>query len=248
MWLGSLLLVVAGATTIGVLYPNTAEDDEPESAAVAPSRPAQVYREPKTVRLTKAERDAALRNALQFVNTAVARRRVERSYDLVTPELREGISRSEWRTGEIPVVPFPATEVRVRVDYSYSNELGLTMLLLPPAKSGSAPATFNMDMRARGRPGERRWLVSSWTPTANVTELPVGEEAGSGPAAAGFPNLGQAGENQKGLQAPLGAMWIVLPVGIIGLGLLIPIGLGVRSWVQNRRALREYEALRALDR
>jgi hypothetical protein len=245
MWLGSLLLVVGGAIAIGIMYPNTA-DDEPESAAVARSQ-GQVYREPKTVRLTKADREVALRNALEFVNTAVARRRVERSYELVTPELRQGLSRSEWAKGEIPVVPFAAAEVRARIDYSYANEIGLTMQLLPPANSRTAPATFNMDLRALGSKGERRWLVSSWTPTASTTQLPEAEEGGSGAEAAGFPNIGEAAEAQKGLDAPLSAAWIVVPLSIIGLALLVPIGLGVRSWFQNRRALREYEASRALD-
>jgi hypothetical protein len=246
MWLGAFLLLVGGAVAVGVLYPNTADDEEPESAAVAP-RPAQVYREPKTVRLTKADREVALRSALQFVNTAVARRRVERSYDLVTPELRQGMSRSEWGKGEIPVVPFPAAEVRVRVDYSYANELGLTMLLLPAATSRAAPASFNMDLRAVGSAQKRRWLVSSWTPIANTTQLPVAQEAESGPGAAGFPNVGAVRESQRGLEAPLGAIWIIVPLSIFGLAVMVPVALGVRSWLQNRRALREYERTRPLD-
>lgn len=240
-----MLAVVAGAVALGVLYPNTA--DEPDDQPIAAAGPGQVYREPETVRLTKAERTAALRNALEFVNTAVARRKVERSYDLVAPELRQGISRSEWRQGDIPVVPFPATEVRVRVDYSYRNELGLTMLLIPPASAKAAPATFNMDMRASGSSAGRRWLVSSWTPTAGTTELPAAEEEGSGSAAAGFPNVGQVAESQRGGNAPLGAGWIIVPLSIFALMLLVPIGLGVRSWLQDRRALREYEASRPLD-
>jgi hypothetical protein len=246
MWVGALLLLVGAAIAAGVFYPNTADDDEPESAAVAPRR-AQMYREPKTVRLTKADREVALRNALQFVNTAVARRRVERSYDLVTPDLRQGISRAEWGKGEIPVVPYPAAEVRVRVDYSYENELGLTMMLVPPSTSRVAPATFNMDMRAIGSPKDRRWLVSSWTPTANITELPAAQDAGSGPEASGFPNLGNTDQGQRGLNAPLGAAWIIVPLSVFGLALMIPVALGVRSWLQNRRALREYERTRPLD-
>jgi hypothetical protein len=238
--------VVGGAIALGILYPNTASNDEPQSAAGTP-RQAQVYREPKTVKLTKAQRDAALRNALEFVNTAVARKRVERSYELVTPDLRQGISRSEWGKGEIPVVPFPAAEVRVRVDYSYANELGLTMLLLPPASTRTQPATFNMDMRAVGPADKRQWLVSSWTPSANTQQLPASEDAATGSEAAGFPNVGAALESQRGLDAPLSGAWLILPLSVIGLALMIPIGLGIRSWAQNRRALREYEASKAFD-
>jgi hypothetical protein len=244
MWLGALLLVVGGAVVFGILYPNTGKDDEPENAAPV-SRAAQIYEEPRTVKLTKADREAALANALQFVNTAVARRGIDRSYDLVTPELKQGMTRSDWATGEIPVVPFPAAEVRARIDYSYANEIGLTMLLLPPANSRSAPATFNMDMRVHQAAGKKQWLVSAWTPTANTGQLPSSDEGATGAEAAGFPNVGDAMESQRGLDAPLSAAWIVVPLSVIGLALLVPIGLGVRSWIQNRRALREYEASRA---
>jgi hypothetical protein len=80
-----------------------------------------------------------------------------------------------------------------------------------------------------------------------MTDLPAAEDAGRGPGAAGVPNVGGLSESEGGLNAPLGAGWLVVPLSIFVLILLLPIGLGVRSWLQNRRALREYEATRALD-
>lgn len=244
MWVGFVLLVLGGAVTLGVLYPNTADEPEQQSAAV---EPGQVYREPKTVKLTNADRAVALQTALRFVNTAVARRDSEVSYDLVAPELRQGMTREQWRTGEIPVVPFPAAEVRVRVDYSYRNELGLRMMLVPPSTSELRPTSFNMDLRASGSGDRRRWLVSSWTPNA-ATVMPQAEQQSGnagGASSAGFPQLGD--DNSEGLGAPLGAAWILVPLGVLGLVLLVPLGLAIRSWRENRRALRDYEATRPLD-
>jgi hypothetical protein len=43
----------------------------------------------------------------QFVATAVTRQNLHASYTLVTPKLRQGMSRSAWATGAIPVQPFP---------------------------------------------------------------------------------------------------------------------------------------------
>ena len=43
----------------------------------------------------------------QFVATAVTREDLHTSYTLVTPKLRQGMSRSAWATGTIPVQPFP---------------------------------------------------------------------------------------------------------------------------------------------
>jgi hypothetical protein len=245
MWLGGGLLVVGGVVALGIAYPNTAK----EPAAAPRSEPGQVYVEPKTVRLTNADRQTALRTALRFVNTAVARRNVDDSYALVTPELRQGMSKSEWANGEIPVVPFPATEVRVRIDYSYANELGLKMLLMPPSTSELVPATFNLDMRGSGPEDRKRWLVSAWTPSSTAapqTDIaPTSGQGSSGASASGLPNLGD--QQPEGLNAPLGAAWIIVPLGILGLVLLVPIGLGIRSWLENRRALREYEKTRPLD-
>jgi hypothetical protein len=239
-----VLLAIGGAVTLGVLYPNTADKPEQQSAAV---EPGQVYREPKTVKLTNADRAIAIQTALRFVNTAVARRHSEVSYDLVAPELRQGMTRDQWRTGEIPVVPFPATEVRVRVDYSYRNELGLRMMLVPPSTSELRPTTFNMDLQAVGSGDKRRWLVSSWTPNAETLTPQLEQESGNagGASAAGFPKL--ADDDSEGLGAPLGAAWILVPLGVLGLVLLVPLGLAIRSWRENRRALRDYEATRPLD-
>jgi hypothetical protein len=238
-----VLLAIGGAVALGLLYPNTAKEPQRQARA----EPGQVYHEPKTVKLTKADRDTAIRTALRFVNTAVARRHSEEAYELVAPDLRQGLTREQWRTGEIPVVPFPATEVRVRVDYSYRNELGLRMMLIPPSTSELRPATFNMDLQAAGSGDERRWLVSSWTPDAAAPIPQVAQESedARGPAAAGFPALRD--DDPKGLGAPLGAEWILVPIGVLGVVLLVPLGLAIRSWRENRRALREYEATRPLD-
>ena len=42
----------------------------------------------------------------RFVATAVLRVDTACSYELVTPELRQGLTREQWAAGEIPVIPF----------------------------------------------------------------------------------------------------------------------------------------------
>ncbi len=205
--------------------------------------PVQVYREPTPVRLTQADRVLAIKTAMKFVNTAVARRHVGDSYALVAPVLRGGISQAEWAKGDaIPVVPYPAAEARVRVDYSFRNELGLKLLLIPPTASKINPMTFNMDLTARGSGVERRWLVNGWTPSG-VVSAPAGDGGGGG--ALGGTNL--APQNTEGLESPLGAAWIIVPIALLGAVVLVPIGVGIRSWRENRRAVRDYERMRSLD-
>lgn len=237
---GGALLVLATVITIGISFRNTA----PREESTLRNDPIQVYHAPTPVRLTKADRTLALTTALKFVNTAVARRHVGDSYDLVSRDLRAGISPAEWAKGdEIPVVPYPAAEARVRVDYSYRNELGLTMLLVPPSTAKLTPMTFNMDMTAVGSGAKRRWLVNAWTPSGGGVSAPAGGDGGGG--VIGGTSL--APQNAEGLDAPIGAGWIIVPVALLGAVALVPIGLGIRSWRENRRALRDYEASRTLE-
>ena len=223
--------------TLGIVFRNTAPADE----ETLRTDPIQVYREQAPVPLTKTDRTLAFKTALKFVNTAVARRHVEDSYDLVSPDLRAGISEATWAKGEeIPVVPYPAVEARVRVDYSFRNELGLSLMLVPTAASKLTPMTFNMDMTAQGNGTDRHWLVSSWTPSG-VRNAPTGG-GDSGGGVLGGTSL--APQNAEGLESPLGAAWIIAPLVLLGGVLLVPIVIGVRSWRANRRAVRDYEATR----
>jgi hypothetical protein len=234
------VLVLGSAVTLGIVFRNTAQ---PEKETLR-NDPIQVYKEPVPVKLSKTDRALALDTALKFVNTAVARRHVEDSYALASPGLREGLTRSQWSRGEIPVIPYPATEARVRVDYSFRNELGLTLLLVPSSVSKLNPMAFNMDLTARGTGNERRWLVNSWTPSGAPAAATV-DGGGGGGGVLGGTNL--APQNTEGLDSPIGAGWIIAPIALLGAVLLVPIVVGIRSWRENRKAMRDYEAMRSLD-
>jgi hypothetical protein len=225
--------------TLGIVFRNTA----PVEKETLRNDPLQVYKEPVPVKLTKTDRALALDTALKFVNTAVARRHVEDSYALAAPDLRGGLTRSQWAGGEIPVIPYPATEARVRVDYSFRNELGLTLLLVPTSTSKLNPMSFNMDMTASGTGLERRWLVSSWTPSGAPAAATVGGGGSGEGGVLGGTNL--APQNTEGLDSPIGAGWIIAPIALLGAVLLVPIGVGIRSWRENRKAMRDYEAMRS---
>jgi hypothetical protein len=90
-------------------------------------------------------RHAVRRVLARFVGTAVARCRVGDSWDLAGPSLRQGVSRDEWRRGEIPIVPYPAARHGRGswdlVNYSYRNRVGLEVLLFPRPGSGYSMAT-----------------------------------------------------------------------------------------------------------
>jgi len=235
-WGSGALLAVGGLVAIGLLWPNTApSNDEP----IDKTRPPQVYREPQTVKLTRASRAQALTTAANFVKTAVVRRNVGRSWDLVSPALKQNVTRSEWNSGNIPVVPYPVAQARWKLDYSYEDGLGLQVLLFPEARSGLRPNLFFMELKRVGDSGHRRWVVDSWAPSG-VTS-PAFQAPGNAPGRGGG-SLGVQPVNSAvvGGDSRLGATWLLVPIGLLGIVPVVLILLAVRSWLRGRRAERAY--------
>jgi hypothetical protein len=123
----------------------------------------EYYRQPKHVPFRAADRHAARKVLARFVSTAVARCDVGQSWDLAGPTLREGFTRQQWRTGDIPIVPYPAAKHGQGswdlVNYSYRNRVGLEVMLFPKPGSGYSMATADTEL-VRDRGG--RWLVDYW--------------------------------------------------------------------------------------
>ncbi len=231
LWVGSLVAAGTGVAVTVALIGNTAKP-EPERFTNAK---VWVYREPKLARLTSAERQRLLDTSLHFVRTAVARKHLDEAWALAGPELRQGMSRREWLTGDIPVVPFPAVGVaQWDVAYSYENDVAFQIsLVAKPGTSSVVGKTFTIEL-TRPRAG-RAWRVAAWAPLGisgpgNDVEIAAQE---------------QANEAAK-VSAPLAMWWLALPVGVLALVLLIPLSLAVRSWLLHRRFEREYRAERGL--
>lgn len=233
-WIGAGVAVVAGTIAVGVLWPNSSREEPSTFSA----EEAYVYREPKEVELTRAERARALAIAANFVTHAVARRKVELSYDLVGPDLKGGMTRAQWSEGTIPVVPFPVREARWKVEYSYNDALGLQVLLLPTPRSNLRPAVFAMELTPTGRDKDGRWQVASWAPTGMTG---AGAAAPQTPGAGGVPNLGAT---LSGGEARLDAKWLLAPVALLLLVPLIVSAFYFRSWRRGRRAAAAYGSRR----
>lgn len=113
---------------------------------------------------------AAFKVARKFLETAVLRKNIDASYNLVHVDLKGRMTRKQWDTGNIPVVDYPANNAETasfQVDFSYQTEMLLEVNLV--AKKGS-PSTVrpNLDFflglkRADGKT-DGRWLVNYWEP------------------------------------------------------------------------------------
>jgi len=95
---------------------------------------AQVFHAPKTVKATAAQKAAAISTLSRFVRSAVLRRDLAASWPLATAHMKEGTSRADWLSGNLPVVPYPADGFRTvgfTLTYQYRGILGFDALLLP---------------------------------------------------------------------------------------------------------------------
>jgi len=132
------------------------------------NQPAVIYKKPKSVPLERQARIVAGR----FILTAVARRNLAEAWKLSSPTLRQGVTRAQWNTGAIPVIPYPIASLDVapmKVDYSYPNRALLEVTLVPKQGAGVKPQNFFIELRAYGTGKNRRWLVDYWAPRGTAS-------------------------------------------------------------------------------
>jgi hypothetical protein len=212
--LSSVCAVTAVIATGIVLLPKGEKlHREPTSPPSAEeSRPSLP---PHQTRLSTAEKQRLVSSVSLFISTSVARHHPERSWPIVHPLLREGMTKREWSTGNIPVVPYPAVGVlMLKLDYVIDETAQVEILLEPSPKAHLTRKTFLIELRRLPKP-PHRWAVSSWVPEG-VSESQMAMNTPAPPAV-----VAQAFHARH-----LSSLWIFLPVGIVIAGLiLLPAGL-----------------------
>jgi hypothetical protein len=217
------------------------------------------YREPKHAPFTADKRLAVSAVLAKFISGAVSKHDLAGTWDLAGPELRQGMTREDWLSGQLPLVPFAASKRGQGswsvVNYSYANKVGLELLMFPEHRSGEV-ATVETDV-VRGQDG--RWRVNYWMITKlhgpgsagaadsasamsegppNVHKLPGQKKKAAGASAAR--REAQAPPDPNGGVAQLNAKWLLVPLGLLSLAVLTLIGLGVGAWIRNRREAAAY--------
>lgn len=235
-WLAAILGVVGVIGLLVVLIPGRHDTEVPlvEGGYVPPKPEVPLRRRNR-------ELVAPLEVASKFIQTAVARKNVADSWDIISPTYpgKSEYTRQQWAKADgLPVVPFQAERARWRLDYSFKNEVGLKVALFPP-KNSDVPATvFDIDLVRRGKGENRRWLVDYFAPSGPgstiITDLRSGG-GGSNNRATGLPDLSPIGGAHR-----ISRAWILVPVGILGLAILFPLALGIGYVVRVKRAERDF--------
>ncbi|RDI75411.1 hypothetical protein Gocc_1209 [Gaiella occulta] len=199
--------------------------------------PAQIFTAPAERTLTAGERAALVSVAQRFVSTAVARDHPERAFDVVTATLRGGLSRKQWASGEIPVVPYPVDGARWKVQYANEEAVGLLVLLYPAGGAREQPTVFTMRVVPRRLGDATRWLVDAWGPQGGP-QPPAGRTSSSpADALAGI----ASGELER-VSTQASTLWLAIPVALLGLVFVVPIVFLVRERRAERRMRRRLGA------
>lgn len=229
-------LVFAGCVgLLIVLMPGrsqTAEEPIQQTGGYVPPEPE------RAVKMSNRQLVGPLQVAAKFINTAVTRKDVAASWGILSPtyEGRSGYTKQSWAKGDIPVQSFPVSKAKWDLDHSFENEVGLLVALFPPKGSDYRATVFKIDLRAFGKGSHRRWLVDYFGPVGTETITTTAAPTNP-PRAGGFPDLNPRG---KGGSSRIDRTWIIVPIGILGMAVLFPIGFAAANVIRSRRAERNF--------
>jgi len=183
--------------------------------------------------LTKADRAQINKTVDMVVNYGAKRVDVIRSFDYVTPEMRAGMTRKQWKTGDLPIYPFPAkghTFHYWSLKWISDGTVGIELLLMPTLKNkfDVGPIIFDLYLKPSGK----RWLLDGFMPMATLA--PVNAKKTKVRSVRDFsPQPAQAGAAPP--HGKINPKWLWFPFVAIGGALLLLAGVAV---VRSRRGKR----------
>ena len=226
-----MCLAVAGVVAfLGVHFSNTGHKF---TQTFEPGKTAQlVPKSPKAQPFTPVEQKQVRVVAIQFIESAVYRKHVDRSWAITTSGLHGGPVALGLGDGAIPVVPYPENAVetvRWRVNYSIADEVGMKVAFFPKPAARIERQVFDISLQNRGTAASPRWLVSYWAPSGGAQ---ISQSDPRAPAIVTAPP-----------KPELGAVWLFVPVGIIVGGLVgVVVFLVVRARIRHVRAVKLYKS------
>ncbi len=130
------------------------------------NQPAQLAKKQVKMKPTAAE----LAVARKFIETAVARKDLAASYNLVHVDLKGRLTRKDWVTGNIPVISYQATNAKTAAftpEYSYEDQGLFDIDLLAKTGTSARPDLLFFIGLKREKLQDGKWgpwLVNYWEP------------------------------------------------------------------------------------
>lgn len=200
---------------------------------VALALPAAASAHPK---VSRSERAAINRTLDGFVIDGVKRENPLAARAYVTGDMAGG-GRAAWKRGDTPIYPYHAGGTHFHgwtFSYRSRNAIGIDLLLRPVhrLRKKVGPILFHVDLKRVGG----RWLVSNFQPGAVYTPQGVHQDM----MASNDLQPGAGGPGANLGRPKLGAIWLLVPVGVLGGGLVLGFGIFFFKWYGERRLARSY--------
>ena len=160
-----------------------------------------------------------------WIPDVIGRRDPMAAYGLATSALRSTTTRAQWRSGDVPVQPYPANPrtFGMKPILVSPDDVIFDLLLQPRKGSGVGVSVYTTEVQRVGD----RWLVASMYPTAQFA-APTKQRA-----ITAAPDLGPHAQGVQG-RTVLGSGWMLAIIGVILVPLVAaPIAL-VIVWRRNR--------------
>jgi len=157
-WISGGIFLIGLATFLIVFFARGSSGiHSPISSTPAQSAPKPVKAAPDPT---------AFKVARKFIETAVLRKNLDAAYPLVNNEIRGGLTKKQWETGNIPVIGYPAGNAKSAaflVDWSYKTQMMLTVDLVARKGANVRPhLPFFIGLVRAGNKPNGRWLVNYW--------------------------------------------------------------------------------------
>jgi hypothetical protein len=166
-----LSLVAAAVLTAGVLATLNRDTSAP---ATTPAHKlptiAQVEQQKYGDQITPSRK--AIGTARDFIANVVLRKDLAAGWPDITTKLRgESMTREQWLSGSIPVVPYSAKDFgKAGIQIVRARQKSILLLVLITPKKGSTAR--QQDYFLELVPAEGRWLVNYWAPKGRL-DAPV---------------------------------------------------------------------------
>jgi hypothetical protein len=160
--LWALLGLAALAAIVAVLVFGPNRNAEPD---VLRDIPAQV----PPVQVKAPLSDEARHVAIRFIQTAVARENLDEAWTLVGANLRGGLTKKQWTSGDNPIVPYPIDKLQVapyKIDESFTDSALLEVALIPEKSANVRSLIFFLSLAKVGKGKNAHWVVDNWVPRA----------------------------------------------------------------------------------
>ena len=114
----------------------------------------------------------AFKVARKFIETAVLRKNLDAAYPIVNQEIKGGLTKKQWETGNIPVIGYPAGNTKTaafEVLWSYKTQLmTIVDLVAKPGAHVRPHLPFFLGLVRQGNKPNGKWLVNyfeaDWSP------------------------------------------------------------------------------------